>query len=370
MKKIIIGLIIIIALGLVIGGQINNEENKDKDAIKIGAILSETGVATSFGEMSRMGMELAVKEINENGGIEGRKVVAIYEDDRTDPKAAAGAYQKLTTIDKVDGIIGSNFDFVSQPIFALAKSGDTVVISPSNPRIAGAFDTNSHAFVMMTDFENVIRGLKSYLEKTDYNQLGILRYESAFAEQVEETLNDMLLELGKKPIVSETYKQIGNNDYKTQILKLKQAGVDLVFLDMVATDPITFMNQAKQLNYNPKIFTHDGIKDPLGMKELDPKMFEGVVVLGWNVAPQSFEDKFIEEYGVKQDKSAHRAYEATYVLAQAVAKAKAKSEIPKVLETTVFQTPNGQFSFNKDHASVSTEVSVDVIKDGKLVPLE
>lgn len=337
--------------------------------IKIGAIISETGVAASFGEMAHKGIELAAKEINANGGMGGRMVEIIYEDDRTDPKAAAGAYQKLTGIDNVDGIIGSNFDFVSQPIFALAKTGDTVVISPSNPRIAGSFDTNSHAFVMMTDFDNVMRGLTGYLATAKYNQLGILRFESAFAEQEERTLNAIQKDLGKKPIVSETYKQIGNNDYKTQILKMKKAGVDLIFLDMVATDPITFINQAKQLDYHPMILTHDGIKDSLNVKDAPIKDFEGAIVLTWNVAPESFEKKFMEAYGVIQDNSANRAYEAVYVIAQAAVEAKTKSEIAGILESKKFTTPNGEFYFNKDHAAASTPVSLKVVRNGKLVPV-
>ncbi len=370
MKKIIIGIVVIVALGLIVWVTQNKQSVTSGNPIKIGAILSETGVAASFGEMAHKGIELAAKEINANGGINGRKVEIVYEDDRTDPKTAAGAYQKLTGIDKVDGIIGSNFDFVSQPIFALAKTGNTVVISPSNPRIAGSFDTNSHAFVMMTDFDNVMRGLSDYLKTTKFNQLGILRYESAFAEQEERSLTAMLKELGRKPLISETYKQIGNNDYKTQILKMKKAGVDLIFLDMVATDPITFINQARQLDYHPMILTHDGIKDSLNVKDAPLKDFEGTVVLTWNVAPESFEKKFTDAYGVQQDNSANRAYEAVYVIAQAASEAKIKSEIPSILESTKFTTPNGEFYFNKDHAAASTPVSLKVIKSGKLVPLQ
>ncbi|NDE68437.1 hypothetical protein EB052_02415, partial [bacterium] len=99
--------------------------------IKIGAVLSLTGAAASFGEMSKYGMDLAASEINSAGGVGGRPVEIVYGDDQTDPKAAVGMYKKLTSIDHVDAIIGSNFDFVTQPIFALASSSDTAVISPS-----------------------------------------------------------------------------------------------------------------------------------------------------------------------------------------------------------------------------------------------
>lgn len=361
----IIGILAVILVLISINSNHPSEVINTAQPIRIGAILSETGVAAAFGEMSHKGIALAAQEINAAGGINGRKVEVTYEDDRTDPKTAAGAYQKLTGINTVDGIIGSNFDFVTQPLFSLAKEGSIVVISPSNPRIPGAFDTNARSFVMMTEFDAIVRVFKSYLEKASYKQLGMLRFESAFAEQIEKSLNGIQVELGRKPLVVETYKAIGTNDFKTQILKLKQAGVDMVFLDMVAADPLTFMKQAGQLNYSPKIITHIGLQDALAIPDVDPKIFNSAVVLNWNVTSGDFGHKFEEAYKVLPDKSANRAYDAVYILANAVAKAKDKSQVASVLESTEFATPNGPFAFNKNHAASSTAVVLEIIKDGK-----
>lgn len=372
-KKIfwVVGVLILIGLVSVI---ISKSESASTgafsggDSIKIGAILSETGAAASFGQMSHNGIELAVKEINAVGGIGGREVVVIYENDQTDPKAAAGAFHKLIGVNKVDAVIGSNFDFVTQPLLALARDNKTVLVPPAQPRIEGAFDTNSHAFVMMTDFSDIIRSVRSYLSETPYQQLGILRFESSFGESIQRTLNELQAELGKKPIIAETYKEIGNNDFRTQILKLKQAKVDLIFLDMVAIDPLTFVSQARQLGYEPKIITHVGIQDTLAIKGADAKMFEGIVVINWDVTTEEFADKFEKAYGVRPDKSANRAYDAVYVLAEAISKARTRDEIPRVMESQTFTTPNGVFGFNKDHAAALTEVEIQVVRDGKLVP--
>ena len=361
MKKIF-GFVLLVVVLLIVVVLVKDPESTG--TIKIGAIISETGVAAAFGEMSHKGIDLAVKEINEKGGIDGKKVEVVFEDDQTDPKTAAGAFQKLTGINNVSAIIGSNFDFVTQPLFSLAATNKVVVVSPSNPRIPGAFDTNSHSFVMMTEFSDIVREFDSYLKTAQYTQLGILRFESSFAEKIQTTLNEMQSEYGKKPIVVETYKQIGNNDFKTQILKLKQAKVDMVFLDMIATDPVTFMNQAKQLSYFPKIITHIGIQDAMGMKDVDPNMFNGAVLINWNFSPTPFISKFETAYGVKPDKSANRAYDAVYVLAQAIAKG---GDLAKTLESEVFLTPNEQFKFSANHAAENTPVLVQTIKDGKLV---
>lgn len=368
-KKMIVG-VVAIAIIIVILAVSGSSDKTSAETIKIGAIISETGFAAAFGEMSRKGIDLAVKEINENGGVDGKMVEIIFEDDQTDPKVSSGLFQKVTGIDKVGGIIGSNFDFVTQPLFSLAKTNKVAVISPSNPRIPGAFDTNEYAFVMMTEFDTIIRTFKSYLEQEEYTQLGILRFESSFAEQIQNTLNDIQTELGKKPIVSETYKQIGNNDFKTQILKLKQAKADLVFLDMIGPDPLTFMQQAKALQYNPKIITHIGLQDALSMEGVDPNVFNGAVLINWNASPAGFAQKFEAEYGIKPDKSTDKAYDAIYVLSQAISKAESNEDVAKILGSETFQTPNGEFKFNENHAAENTTVLIQVVKDGKLVEWE
>ncbi len=104
------------------------------------------------------------------------------------------------------------------------------------------------------------------------------------------------------------------------------------------------------------------------MKEVDPKIFDGVVSINWDVTTPAFEQKFKSAYNMNSDKSSNRAYDAVYVFAQAVAKAKSKSEIPSILETTTFITPNGPFSFTKNHAAASTNIALEIVKDGKLTP--
>lgn len=370
MKNTIIWVVVVAVVILGLVWMNKKKEPISGEPIKIGAIISQTGVASAFGEMSKYGIEMAVKEINEGGGIDGRLIEVVYEDDRTDPKAALGLYQKLTGIDHVDAIIGSNFDFVTQPIFAVAKDGDTVIISPSNPRIAGVFDTNSHSFVMMSDFSKIIYSLESYLSSSEYKKLAVVHFDSGFGAEIVKTLAAINQKLGKPEVTNESYKQIGNNDFRTIILKLKQAGVDAVFLDMVTIDPVTFMNQSKQLGYKPQVITYDSVKDSLAIEGTDKSLFDGVVVLNWNMTPESFDKKFREMYKIDPANSVNRAYDAIYILAEAISKAKEKSEIPTILENTKFKTPNGTFQFSPEHAAQNTETAIQVIKGGKLIKLE
>lgn len=371
MKQVlIIGVVALLIIGGIAYGT-REHTSKTTDPITIGAIISQTGFAAAFGEMSQKGMELAVAEMNANGGITGRQVVLQIEDDATDPKTAAGLYQKLTSVDGLSAIIGSNFDFVTQPLFALAETGPAVVVSPSNPRIAGSFDTNAQSFVMMSDFEQIIGELEGYLNETSYTKLGIVRFDSAFSAEITRNLTTMAVADGKPAPVVETYQTLGGNDFRTAILKLKQEQVDLVFIDMIGTDSGVFLKQAAELSYSPQVVAHVGLVDALASEQFAPSLFEGVVMLDWNEVPVDFREKFVKAYGVEPTNSANRAYDAVYVLATAIAEVgNDPAALATHLSTTAFETPNGGFQFTHEHAADTTMVALRVVRGGELVPVQ
>ncbi|MFA5022989.1 MAG: ABC transporter substrate-binding protein, partial [Candidatus Paceibacterota bacterium] len=131
--------------------------------IKIGAILSLTGDAAAQGDYALKAIKLAEEEINKNGGVNGRSVQVVIEDDQTTAKDATTAFSKLINVDKVDGVIGSLWDFTTQPLIPLALTSSTTLISPTNFRIAGGFDLNNQSFVMLSNLSEVIAKLKQYL---------------------------------------------------------------------------------------------------------------------------------------------------------------------------------------------------------------
>jgi ABC-type branched-subunit amino acid transport system substrate-binding protein len=151
------------------------------------------------------------------------------------------------------------------------------------------------------------------------------------------------------------------------ILKLKSAGVDLVYVDAVDPDILTFVNQAKQLGFTPRIMMETSVKDTLATPGVHQSLLDGIVVLDWDITPPSFAQKFEALYRRAPDNSANRAYDATYILADAIAKNNGGSSLASILESTQFTTPNGPFAFTADHAASDTPVAIEVIKNGQVV---
>ena len=375
MKKyilLIISLFALITVAMYITKS-NQQQVNTATPIKIGTILSTTGIASAFGENARLGAELAVEEINSNGGIHGRTIILVNEDDRTDPKTAVGLYKKLTAVDHVDAIIGSNFDFVVNPLFAEAKKGDTVVVTPTSPRIAGALDTNENSFSMLSDFSSIVLSLDIYLTKTPYKKIAVIHYNGAFGKQITDTISTISVKNNKGIAEEEIYNEFGIADWTPYILKMKKSGVDIVFADMLGGDYLHFATQAKRLGFTAQLITHMDVREAITNKDSDKTPLEGTVVLNWDVLGSDviFSQKFKEKYNREPDHFAAQSYLAVYAEAEVIVKSNNdRTKVAYNLESQTITTPLGTFSFNKDHTASKTKVKIQEIKNGKLVDLQ
>ena len=368
MKKTywIFGVFIAVAVALAVSFSFPGQQ---KGTIKIGAILPLTGAAAPWGEYDKNGIDLAVKDINASGGIGGRQVEVSIEDDHTDPKQAVSAYDKLTSLDHVQGVIGGAWDFLAQPLIPLALQNKLAFISPSNFYIAGGFELNDQSFVMLNDFDQTLAKLQPYLASSPIKKLAVVHYQSTFGNEVAKTLGSIMLQNGKQAVIDKPYTQIGNNDWKTLILGLKDSGVDGVFLDMVGNDPITFLKQAKELGFAPTVITYNGTLDSVAT-DADKQLIENVVVLNWQVTTPEFAAMYQKEYGTAPAKSADKYFDAVYVLAQAIANTSGPSDVAAYISQTSFKTPNSMVSFTKDHAADTTAAEVQVVRGGILQRLQ
>lgn len=363
-------IVVIILLGLIFfSSSQEKKESKLTQPIKIGAVLSLTGAAASQGDYALKAINLAKDEINQKGGVDGRLVEVVVEDDQTDPKESVNAFNKLINVDRVDGVIGSLWDFTTQPLIPLALTSSTTLISPTNFRIAGNFDLNSQSFVMLTDLSKVIGSLKDYLSKSSIKKLGVLRFQSSFGSKIAKTLDLTMKSLGRGGAVDEIYTNMGSGDFRTQILKLKQAKVDAVFLDMLDSDTLSFIKESTELDYHPTIITHTLVLDALKNSKVDKKLLEDVVVVNWEINSGKFTELFKAKYDIDPAKSAVKSYEALYILSQAISASPDRGSVAQYLEQNVFNPLGEELKFTPEHVVESTPVEVQVIKGGELVKI-
>jgi branched-chain amino acid transport system substrate-binding protein len=162
-KHIIIGAVLLLA---VIAGACLQDTQSDE--IKIGAILPLTGEAAEYGEDAKLGIDLAVEEINAAGGINGKMIQVVYEDSQATPSQGVAAIQKLITVDKVPVIIGAMASSVTLAIAPIAEENKVVLLSPAStaPQITEAGD-----YIFRNEVSDAYGG-KAQAELT-WDELGI-----------------------------------------------------------------------------------------------------------------------------------------------------------------------------------------------------
>jgi branched-chain amino acid transport system substrate-binding protein len=244
-----------------------------KDEIVIGTIQDLSGPVAAYGKAARNGIQLRVDEINEQGGIHGRKIRLIVEDNAYDPKRAVLAAQKLVNQDKVFLIashIGTPMNNAAMPVmfekgvinFFPLSAGREMYDPPNKLKFA------SVASYYDTMRMNVAR---LYKEKGAKNACTLYQDDDYGLEVVrgaEAGLKDIGVQMGEKT----TYKR-GATDFSSQIARLKASGCDFLVLGTIIRETIGSIAEARKIGWNPTIIgsqaTYTDLIHKLGGKGMD-----------------------------------------------------------------------------------------------------
>jgi branched-chain amino acid transport system substrate-binding protein len=219
-------------------------KKKDGDSVSIGAIFPLSGAVAFYGNESRDGALLAIEQVNAAGGILGKKLALLSEDDEGDAAKAVNALTKLTTRDKVKFIIGSSTSGPTQAMSTLAQTSKVILISPSATNINV---TKAGDYIFRACFIDPFQGVVG--ADFAYGTLGSRRaailydagadYNSGLAD----SFRKQFKAIGGQIVADEAY-QSGDVDFNAQITRIKAANPDVVYLPNYYNDVSL---QAKQL---------------------------------------------------------------------------------------------------------------------------
>jgi branched-chain amino acid transport system substrate-binding protein len=231
------------------------EDGVTDDTVLIGGYGPITGPATFLGLGARAGAELAIKEINDAGGVNGRKLKMIYEDDGFSPSRALSAVKKLVELDKVfmiDGLSGSN-PTVGAIEYSRQAKVPTYVTVASAPAVTHPF--NRYLFRGATT-ETVRYGELNSEFMVDFFQFKRIAMLSGLEENLKTEADETDRMLGKwygiKPLMRAEFK-VGDKDFTPQLLQVKQANPELIFVVGQIPEASIIIRQAREL----------GLKQPI-----------------------------------------------------------------------------------------------------------
>ena len=224
------------------------------EPFKIGVMESVTGPGETYGNVAVRSKQMAVDEINEAGGIDGRKIELIVEDSKCSAQDAITAYRKLTDVDGVKIILGTSCSGAMLGAAPLAEEDGVVMFSglATNPDIANAgdyiFRTAMSDLQLGIDTGNVLwadgaRTLATITEATDY------------AEGVRRTSVDQFVKRGGKVVGEERYAS-DVTDFRSQLTKLFEQNPDALHIAAQSeSSGGTIVKQARELGYDGPIYS-------------------------------------------------------------------------------------------------------------------
>jgi branched-chain amino acid transport system substrate-binding protein len=240
-----------LALGASLAWAQNSNQGISKTEITLGSIQDLSGPIAGFGKQVRLGMLLRVDEINEQGGINGRKLKLIVEDSAYDPKKAVLAAQKLVNQDKIFAMVGHIG--TAQNLAAMPVQFEKNVINffpvTAAREMYDPFNRLKYSFAA-TYFDQMRIAVPKIAKDKGAKKVCTLYQDDEFGQEVmrgaEAGLKTINLELGEKT----SYKR-GATDFSSQVAKLKAGGCEVVVLGTIIRETIGAIGEARKTGYNP-----------------------------------------------------------------------------------------------------------------------
>lgn len=326
-KKLALGLVLTMGLtmfaGCGNGGDATTDDSAATDgaaAIKIGGTGPLTGGASIYGIAVKQGAEIAVAEVNAEGGLQFELKM---EDDAHDAEKAVNAYNTL----KDWGMQISLSSVTSTPAIATSAENNNDRIFGLTPSGSAPDVTSGKDNVYQMCFSDPNQGTAS-AQYISEQKLGtkiavIYKNDDAYSSGIYAKFMEEADALGLEVVSEGTFTTDSQNDFSVQLSDAKNAGADLVFLPIYYDAASLILTQANNMGYAPKFFGVDGMDGILTLDGFDTALAEGVMLLtpfsadAEDEATKNFVAKYQEKYGEVPNQFAADAYDCIYALYQA-----------------------------------------------------
>ncbi len=351
------------------------------EPVKVGAILSLTGTYAGLGEGEKNVIDLEVQRINDAGGINGRPLEVIIEDDATDEAKAVAAAAKLIEQDEVVAIIGATGSGQT-----MAMRGDVQRAGIPQVSMAGATAITNpvDSLVFATPWSNtiVVPFTLQYLKDQGISKIGLISDSGGFGKDGQAVITAEAPNYGIEIVDDETFNP-GDADMSAQLTKIKNSGAEAIVMWTAGAEAATIVKNAQDLGIDLPIYgSHgiarrefiegagaaaEGVTFPAGMILMPEAYGEGTEA--FTVATE-FIDRYQAAYGETPSTFAGYAYDALYLVVEA-ARSVQGDLTPEALRDAIEQTAGwvgtgGTFTFTpEDHNGLTVEdLTMYQIKDG------
>ncbi|MFL5400254.1 MAG: ABC transporter substrate-binding protein [Myxococcales bacterium] len=343
------------------------------NVVKIGAALSLTGAAQSYGAQQRAGIEAALDALKASNSLGGVRLEAVIEDDGSTKEQGINVFQKFINQDKVSVILGPTLSTTATAADPLAQQAKVPVLAVSNTAPSGITDIGDYIFRdSLTEAQVIPGAVKKAKAKLGFKTAGMLYgNDDVFTKAGYDVMKKALDGEGVQILETQTFAK-PDRDFSAQITSLKGKNADILLVSALADNAAAIVAQARQLGYSGPILGGNGFNSPAFIKNAGPAA-EGVLVgTSWNSASSdpanaSFKEA-MQKKGVSPDQFSAQAYTGVLIIAEAIRKSGNKTGRDDIkngfAQVKDLDTPLGKFSFTEKR-DAQHEPSVQEVKGSK-----
>ena len=296
------------------------------ETFKIGGIGPITGAGAVYGIAVKNGAELAIKEINEGGGINGYQIEYNFQDDELDNEKSVNAYNTLKDWG-MNMLVGSVTSGCCVAVAAESKNDNMFQITPSGSSV-DCIEGNDNVFQVCFTDPNQGVGAADYIGENSLASKVAVIYDSSdvYSSGIYAKFKEEAATQNFEIVSEEAFTADNKTDFSVQLAKAQEAGAELVFLPIYYTEASLILKQADSMGYAPKFFGCDGLDGILGVENFDTSLAEGVMLLTPFAADaqDDLTKKFVSAYETAYNDTPNQfaadAYDAVYAIKAAAEK--------------------------------------------------
>lgn len=335
-KALSVLLVMAMAVSCLAGCGSSSSEKKEEasaDTFRIGGIGPTTGGAAIYGNAAKNGAQIAVDEINEAGGINGKKIEYNFQDDQHDAEKSVNAYNTL----KDWGMQILYGTVTTTPCIAVTDKtvqDNMFQLTPSASATKVVEGKDNVFQVCFTDPNQGTASAQYIAQNSLATKVGII-YDSSdvYSSGIEENFVKEAGNQGIEVADPQAFTADSKTDFQTQLKKLQSAGCDLVFLPIYYQEASIILKQASDMGYAPKFFGCDGMDGILTVENFDTSLAEGLMLLtpfaadAEDEATKKFVATYEEKFGETPNQFAADGYDCIYAIKAAIEKSGATPDM-------------------------------------------
>ena len=355
MKKIIISIGVLILVVVLI---VNLFGEKPQQTVKIGAVLSLTGMAAVDGQNIKDGIEFAKKELAKDGVT----LEVVYEDDATEPAKTVSAVTKVATIDSVDAIIGPTWSFLSAAAASTIQEKKIVSYNPANTseHVEGQSD-----YFLFGAPKNSLKEDPStkWLKTQNAKKVAIVLEQGAWGDSHLPPFENAIKNSGGELVITEriAFGATGA-DIQTIVAKLKDKNVDAVLFTGFDASTAIFINKMEEILPGTSVLAATEIAkkhNEEGKINVEEKDNIYVVIPS---ASKQFQDAFEKEYGRLPGSYADRAYDGVMMIVKAKLEKQEGVDLNQYIRTMNYKGYMGTYTFDSNNDLIGGEWVIEQLK--------